>query len=93
MNKTELIGKIHEQEACSDLKKRDIEATINALIEVVQDTLKSGDKVTLTGFGTFEVRDRAARKGRNPKTGEVLDIPASKAPAFKAGKAFKDIFK
>ncbi len=90
MNKTELINAIAEK---NDLKKRDIEATINTLIEVVQSTLKAGDKVTLTGFGTFEVRDRAARVGRNPKTGEEIQIQASKAPAFKAGKAFKDNFK
>ncbi len=90
MNKTELINAIAEK---NDLKKRDIEATINTMIEVVQSTLKGGDKVTLTGFGTFEVRDRAARVGRNPKTGAEIQIPASKAPAFKAGKAFKDTFK
>ncbi len=90
MNKTELINAIAEK---NDLKKRDIELTINTMIEVVQSTLKGGDKVTLTGFGTFEVRDRAARVGRNPKTGEEIQIQASKAPAFKAGKAFKDNFK
>ncbi len=90
MNKTELINAIADK---NDLKKRDIEATINTMIEVIQSTLKGGDKVTLTGFGTFEVRDRAARVGRNPKTGEEIKIDASKAPAFKAGKAFKDTFK
>lgn len=87
MNKAELIANV----ACSaDISKKDAEKAINAFIENIQGALKKGDKVQLVGFGTFEVRERAARKGRNPQTNEEITIPASKVPAFKVGKALKD---
>ena len=70
--------------------KKTAEASVNAFVEVVTDALKEGDKVQLVGFGSFEVRKRAARKGRNPQTKEEIKIPASKAPVFKAGKALKE---
>ena len=73
------------------MNKKNSEAALNALISTVQEALKKGDKVVLVGFGTFEVRERAARKGRNPQTKEEITIPASKAPVFKAGKGLKDI--
>lgn len=88
MNKAELVAKIAEK---SELTKKDAEKALNAFIEVVQEALKNGDKVQLVGFGTFEVRERAERKGRNPQTREEITIPASKAPIFKAGKALKDL--
>ncbi|MEI6131516.1 MAG: HU family DNA-binding protein [Bacillota bacterium] len=87
MNKTELITALA---AKSGLSKKDSECALNSLVSTVEETLKSGDKVVLVGFGTFEVRKRAARKGRNPQTKQVIQIAASKAPVFKAGKAFKD---
>lgn len=87
MNKNELIESVVNS---TDLKKKDAEAAVNAVLETITDALAEGDKVTLIGFGTFEVRERKARKGRNPATGEEIDIPASKSPAFKAGKALKD---
>lgn len=87
MNKNELIESVVNS---TNLKKKDAEAAVNAVLETITDTLAEGDKVTLIGFGTFEVRERKARKGRNPATGEEIDIPASKSPAFKAGKALKD---
>ena len=74
----------------SGLTKKDAEAALNAYTEVVTDALKAGDSVQLIGFGTFEVRERAARQGRNPHTGEAIEIAAAKAPAFKPGKALKD---
>ena len=89
MNKSELISKMTEK---SDLTKKDAEAAVNAFIASVQEALVSGEKVQLVGFGTFETRERAARKGRNPRNPEQeIDIPASKAPVFKAGKAFKEL--
>lgn len=88
MNKTELVNAIA---AKSGLNKKNSEAALNAFIASVQDTLKAGEKVVLVGFGTFEVRSRAARKGRNPQTKKEITIPASKAPVFKAGKGLKDI--
>ncbi len=88
MNKTELIAAIA---AKTGETKKDAEATLNAFVNVVSETLAKGDKVQLVGFGSFEVRKRAARKGRNPQTKEEIKIPASKAPVFKAGKALKDI--
>lgn len=88
MNKTDLINSIA---AKSGLSKKNSEAALNAFISSVQDALKAGEKVALVGFGTFEVRDRAARKGRNPQTKEEITIPASKAPVFKAGKGLKEI--
>ena len=87
MNKTELVAAISEK---SGLTKKDSEKALVAFVESVQDALKGGDKVQLVGFGTFEVKARAARIGINPRTGEAVEIAASKAPAFKAGKALKD---
>ena len=87
MNKTELIAAIA---AKTGETKKDAEATLNAFVNVVSETLAKGDKVQLVGFGSFEVRKRAARKGRNPQTKEEIKIPASKAPVFKAGKALKE---
>ena len=88
MNKAELVAAVAAK--TGDTKKV-AEATVNAFVEVVTETLANGDKIQLVGFGSFEVRHRAARKGRNPQTKEELKIPASKAPVFKAGKAFKDL--
>lgn len=73
------------------LSKKAAESAVNAVIESVGDSLKSGEKVSVVGFGTFEVRERAARKGRNPQTGKEISIPASRTPAFKAGKSLKDL--
>ncbi len=87
MNKTELIAAAAE---ISGISKKDTEAVINATIESIASALKADDKVQLVGFGSFEVKKRAARTGRNPKTKETIEIPASKVPAFKAGKALKD---
>ncbi len=87
MNKTELINAIA---AKSGLNKKNSEAALNAFIGSVEEALKEGDKVVLVGFGTFEVRKRAARKGRNPQTKQEITIPESKAPVFKAGKGLKD---
>ena len=87
MTKVEFVNAIAEK---AGLSKKDAEAAVNAYTEVVTNALVSGDKISLIGFGTYEVRDRAARTGKNPKTGEAIEIPASKAPAFKAGKALKD---
>ena len=87
MNKTELIYSIASK---SGLNKKNSEVALNAFLGSVEDALKGGDKVVLVGFGTFEVRKRAARKGRNPQTKEEIKIPASKAPVFKAGKGLKD---
>lgn len=88
MNKAELIAKIAEE---SKLTKKAAEAALDALVVSVESALKNGEKVQLVGFGTFEVRQRAARKGRNPQTKAEIKIPASKAPVFKAGKALKDL--
>ncbi|MBP5180920.1 MAG: HU family DNA-binding protein [Clostridiales bacterium] len=87
MNKTELIESIAKK---AGLSKKDAEAALKATIESIETALTKGDKVSLVGFGTFEVKKRAAREGRNPATGETIKIKASKAPAFKAGKEFKD---
>ena len=87
MNKTELIAAMAEK---TELTKKDTERALKAFIDVVTDELKQGEKVQLVGFGTFEVRQRAARKGRNPQTKAEIKIPASKAPVFKAGKALKE---
>lgn len=87
MNKTELIAAMAET---SGLSKKDCDAALAAFITTVETTLKSGEKVQLIGFGSFEVKERAARTGRNPRTKETVEIPASKAPVFKAGQAFKD---
>lgn len=88
MNKAELIRSISEK---GDIPKADAEKALNAFVESVQEALVNGDKVQLIGFGSFEVRERAARKGRNPRTKEEITIEASKAPVFKVGKALKDM--
>jgi len=87
MNKTELINSMA---AKSGLNKKSCTAALDAFIASVEEALKSGDKVVLVGFGTFEVRERAARKGRNPQTKKEITIPASKAPVFRAGKVLKE---
>ena len=87
MNKTELIAAVVEK---TDLSKKDADAAVSAVLGAITDALKAGDKIQLVGFGTFEVRNRAAKQGRNPRTGETMTVPASKVPAFKAGKALKD---
>jgi histone family protein DNA-binding protein len=87
MNKTELIAAMAET---SGLSKKDCDAALAAFITTVETALKFGEKVQLIGFGSFEVKERAARTGRNPRTKETVEIPASKAPVFKAGQAFKD---
>ncbi len=87
MNKAELVSKVAEK---AGLSKKDAEKAVAAVFDSIQDTLKAGDKVQLVGFGTFETRERGARTGRNPRSGETIEIPASKVPAFKAGKALKD---
>lgn len=86
MTKKDIINVVAEN---TEVKKGDVEKVINGVLEAIETALVNGDNVQFTGFGTFEVRDRAAREGRNPKTGETLTIPASKSPAFKAGKALK----
>ena len=87
MNKTELVAAMAQ---AAELSKKDAEKALKAFTDVVTDELKKGGKVQLVGFGTFEVSERAAREGRNPQSGEVMKIAASKAPKFKAGKALKD---
>ena len=87
MNKADLVSMIA---AKSNLTKKDSESALNAFVETVQTALKKGEKIQLVGFGTFEVRSRAARTGINPRTKEEIKIPATKAPVFKAGKALKD---
>lgn len=87
MNKGELIDTIASS---TDLSKNVIDNVVSATIETVMDTVANGEKVTLIGFGSFEPRDRKARDGRNPKTGEVIKIPATTIPAFSAGKGFKE---
>lgn len=89
-NKAELVERVA---AKTGLTKKDVSATVDALFDVVQEALKKGEKVQVIGFGNFEVRERAARKGRNPQTGEDIKIAASKVPAFKPGKALKDAVK
>ena len=87
MNKAELIAAVAEK---ATLSKKDSEAAVNAALEAITAALQDGDKVQLVGFGSFEVKKRAARTGRNPRTKEVVEIPASQVPVFKAGKALKD---
>lgn len=89
-NKADLIEKVA---ASTDLTKKDATSAVEAVFETITNTLAEGEKVQIIGFGNFEVRDRAARKGRNPQTGEEIQIPASKVPAFKAGKALKEAVK
>ena len=88
MNKAELVAAIATKTGAT---KKNAEESLNAMVEVISTALKKDDKVQLVGFGSFEVRKRAARKGRNPQTKEEIKIPASKAPVFKAGKALKEI--
>jgi DNA-binding protein HU-beta len=87
MNKAELIDVVASS---ADLSKAAATRAVDAVFDTITESLRKGDSVTLVGFGTFEVRERSARAGRNPQTGETIQIKASKAPAFKAGKAFKD---
>lgn len=87
MNKTELVAAVAEN---AGISKKDADKAVAAVVDAIVDTLKAGDKVQLVGFGTFEIRERAARTGINPLTKQTITIAASKAPVFKAGKAFKD---
>ena len=87
MNKTELVAAMAEK---TELSKKDAEKALKAFTDVVAEEVKKGEKVQLVGFGTFEVAEREAREGRNPRTGETMTIAASKSPKFKAGKALKD---
>jgi len=87
MTKAEFVAKVAEK---TEFTRADSEKAVNAFLETVTEALKAGDKVIFTGFGSFEVTERAAREGRNPSTGEKLQIKASKAPKFKAGKGLKD---
>ncbi|WP_438445597.1 HU family DNA-binding protein [Gorillibacterium sp. sgz5001074] len=88
MNKSDLIAKVAE---ASELSKKDATKAVEAVFEAITEALQSGDKVQLVGFGNFEVRERQARKGRNPQTGEEIEIAASKVPSFKPGKALRDV--
>lgn len=90
MNKTDLINAVADK---SELSKKDASKAVDAVFESIQTALANGDKVQLIGFGNFEVRERAARKGRNPQTGEEIEIAASKQPAFKPGKDLKESVK
>ena len=90
MNKMELVSAVATK---AELTQKDAEKAVNALLETIYNTLAKKEKIQLIGFGTFEVRDRAARTGRNPQTGEEMTIPASKAPAFKPGKELKQAVK
>ncbi|UTR09614.1 MULTISPECIES: HU family DNA-binding protein [Evansella] len=90
MNKTELINAVAEK---AELSKKDATNAVDAVFDVITGSLQNNEKVQLIGFGNFEVRERAARKGRNPQTGEEIEIPASNVPAFKPGKALKDAVK
>jgi DNA-binding protein HU-beta len=90
MNKTELINSVSE---ATELSKKDSTKAVDAVFDTIQNALANGDKVSLIGFGNFEVRERGARKGRNPQTGEEIEISASKIPAFKPGKILKQAVK
>lgn len=87
MNKAELVAAVAES---AEISKKDAEKALKAFTDVVAGELKKGEKIQIVGFGTFEVSERAARTGRNPQSGKTMEIPASKAPKFKAGKALKD---
>lgn len=87
MNKSELVSAMAEK---TNLSKKDAELALKACMDTIQEALENGDKVQLVGFGTFETRERAAREGRNPRTKETINIPASTVPVFKAGKEFKE---
>ena len=88
MNKTELVASVAEK---SGLTKKDSEKAVNAVLSAITESMENGEKVQLVGFGTFEVRERKARKAQNPQTKEEITIPATKVPAFKAGKGLKDV--
>ncbi|HET7578561.1 MAG TPA: HU family DNA-binding protein [Bacillales bacterium] len=90
MNKTDLINTVAEN---AELSKKDATKAVDTVFQAISDSLKQGNKVQLIGFGNFEVRERSARKGRNPQTGEEIQIAASKVPAFKPGKALKEVVK
>jgi len=90
MSKKELVAYVAEK---ASLSKKDAEAAINAVFDGITEALKTDGKIQLIGFGSFETKERAARTGRNPATGETIEIPASKTPSFKAGKALKDAIK
>lgn len=90
MNKTELVNSVAEQ---AELTKKDAAQVVDAVFDTILNALKAGDSVQILGFGNFEIRDRAARTGRNPQTGEEIEIPASKVPAFKPGKQLKEAVK
>ena len=90
MNKTELIQAVAEK---ANVTKKEADLVVNAACDAIAESLKGGEKVQLVGFGSFEVKTRGARTGRNPKTKEAITIPASKSPVFKAGKALKDLVK
>jgi DNA-binding protein HU-beta len=87
MNKADLISQVAEK---TEMTKKDAEKTVSALLATIEEALSKGEKVQLVGFGTFEIRERAARKGRNPQTGEEISIAAARVPVFKAGKALRD---
>ncbi|GAB6933050.1 MAG TPA: HU family DNA-binding protein [Calditerricola sp.] len=87
MNKTELVAKVAER---ANLTKKDAARAVDAVFDSIMEALKAGDKVQIVGFGNFEVRDRKPRKGRNPQTGEEIEIPGGKVPAFKPGKGLKE---
>ena len=88
MNKTELIAKVSD---LTELSKKDATKAVDAVFDAISEALQGGEKVQLVGFGNFEVRERSARKGRNPPTGQKIEIAASKTPAFKPGKSLKDL--
>ncbi|MED1203606.1 HU family DNA-binding protein [Heyndrickxia acidicola] len=90
MNKTDLVNQVAEK---SELSKKDAAKAVDALLHTISESLSKGDKIQVLGFGNFEVRERSARKGRNPQTGEEIEIAASKVPAFSPGKALKDLVK
>lgn len=90
MNKTELVSAVSKK---AEISKKDAVKVVDATFAAIEEALAKGEKVQLIGFGTFEVRERAARKGRNPQTGDEIEIPASKIPAFKPGKSLKDSIK
>lgn len=88
MNKAELIVAVAEK---TDLSRKDVDKVVNTMLDTIMETLRDNGKVSLVGFGSFEAKERPARKGHNPMTGEVIDIEASRAPSFKAGKSLKEI--
>lgn len=90
MTKKELVSYVAEK---ANLSKKDAETAVNSVFDGITEALKTDDKIQLVGFGSFEVKERAARMGKNPATGETIEIPASKSPSFKAGKALKDTIK